>query len=419
MQSGVLLVALLAAVASAEDWPQFRGPDGQGHSSQKGLPLSWSETENIAWKVAVPGRGWSSPAIAGDQLWLTTATEVAGSTRPRARSLRALAYDPTSGRTLRDIEVFRLEDAGEQHAKNTYASPTPVLEEDRVYVHYGRLGTAALSTTGEILWKTRLDYNHLHGTGGSPVLFKDLLIVNCDGVDTQYVIALNKNTGAVAWKANRAEPGAMAFSTPLVIQTGEHAELISVGAFRTVAYDPQSGRELWWVGYGDGFSNVPRPVFAHGLVYVCSGFYRPELIAVRPGGRGDVTASGVAWRLGRAVPLTPSPIVAGDELYMVSDNGILTCVDARSGKIHYQERLGGSYSASPVFADGRMYFQSEDGDTVVIAPGPRFRKLSTNRVDGQTLASLAPYGSAFYLRSAANLYRIAAEAAKSSPSPLR
>lgn len=360
----------------------------------------------MIWKVPVAGRGWSSPAIAGDLVWLTTAVEPEGAAGSPARSLRLLAFDKETGAAVRDIEVFRHDDAGQQHAKNSFASPTPVVEGDRVYVHFGRLGTAAVTTAGEVLWKRSLPYAYAHGTGGSPVLHKHLLILTCDGTDVQYVVALNKDTGEVEWKVHRQRPSAMAFSTPLVIEVNGAAQLITTSGHRAVSYEAETGRELWQVTYGDGFSNVPRPVFAHGLVYLCTGFYRPELLAVRPDGAGDVTATHVVWRYGRSVPLTPSPIVVGDLLYMVSDNGILTCLDARTGSLRFQQRIGGNYSASPVYAAGRIYFQSEEGETTVITAEGQFRQAGSAKVDAQTLASPAPSAGSIFLRSATHLYRI-------------
>jgi outer membrane protein assembly factor BamB len=398
---------LAAWLLFAEDWPEFRGPTGQGISAERQAPLTWSESENVRWKVAVPGRGWSSPAIAAGRVWLTTATSdgVAGAVL-RGRTLRLLSYDAATGRELSNVAVFRFTDAGSMHAKNSYASPTPIVEGDRIYVHFGPLGTACARASGEIVWKTTLPYEYVHGNGGSPALYHDLLIVSCDGSDVQYVVALDKNTGAIRWKTPRRRPGSMAFSTPLVIHATGRDQVISTGAHRAVSYDPATGAELWSVDYGDGFSNVPRPVFAHGLVYVCSGFYRPELIAVRPDGSGNVTRTHVVWKAGRSVPLTPSPVVAGEEIYMVSDNGIATCLDARTGRTHWQQRLEGNFSASPVHVAGRIYFLSEEGETTVIQPGPQFRKLATNSLNGQTLASIAPSGGALFIRSAAHLYRI-------------
>ncbi len=397
MRSPALLTLLLTSLALAQDWPQFRGPGGQGHSSEKDLPLTWSERENIRWKTPLPGRGWSSPVILGDGIWLTTATE-------DGRSLRALSLDRATGKILRDIEVFRVS-ADSINAKNSHASPTAILEAGRVWVHFGSQGTAALTSSGDVVWKTRLPYQHQHGPGGSPVLWRDLLIISCDGTDTQYVVALDKNTGKIRWRKPRA--GQQAYATPLVIQSGDGEQVVSPGAYRAISYDPATGRELWQVRYGDGFSNVPRPVFAHGLVYICTGFFQPQLIAVRPGGKGDVTNSHAAWTAKRGVPLTPSPIVVGDELYMVSDNGVLSCLNALTGETLWQQRLGGNYSASPVSAAGRIYVQSEEGETHVFEPGRQFKKLAANRLDGSTLATLAPAGGVIYLRTDSHLYAIA------------
>lgn len=403
------LALVLCGAAFAEDWPEFRGPGGQGFSAAKGLPLEWSEAKNVQWKVAVPGRGWSSPVVSAGTIWLTTAAEVAD--KPAARSLRLLAFDEATGKQTRDIAIFELDDAGKQHAKNSFASPTPVLDaaSGLVFVHFGVLGTAAVrASSGEVAWKTTMPaYEHVHGGGGSPVLWRDLLIVACDGVDKQSVVALDKSTGEVRWRKERPA-GNMAFATPLVIEVDGKAQLISPSAHRAIAYDPATGKELWWVEYGEGFSNVPRPVFAHGLVYLCTGFYRPQLLAVRPDGEGNVTATHIEWRAERSVPLTPSPVVAGGEIYMVSDNGILSCLDAKTGKLNYQERLGANFSASPLYAAGRIYWQTEEGETVVIEPGTEYRKLASNPVDGQTFASLAVSGNALLLRSATHLYRIAA-----------
>jgi outer membrane protein assembly factor BamB len=401
----VLLTAVLLAggvYLAAEDWPEFRGPGGQGHSAQRDLPLEWSESQNVAWKVPVPGMGWSSPVVGAGRVWVTTATG------DREVSLRALAFDLVTGREVVNVEVFRLRNLRSINPKNSWASPTPVLDGDRVYVHFGADGTAALTTSGEIVWTAKFPYDSQHGAGGSPVVYGDLLVFNGDGYDTAFVVALDKRTGKIRWKSGRRHPFSQAYTTPLVIRVGERDQLLSVGAFRATAYDPQSGKEIWRVGYGDGFSNVPRPVFAHGLVYIATGFQQPALIAVRPDGSGDVTGTHLAWTVQRGVPLTPSPLVVGDELYMVNDGGIASCLDAKTGAVHWQQRLGGSYSASPLFADGRIYFPSESGVTTVIAPGATFRKLAVNALDGALMASMAVADQSFVIRSDKHLYRIAA-----------
>jgi len=392
-----LLLSWFRHALRAEDWPQFRGPDGQGHSSEQALPLTWSEKENIRWKVAIPGRGWSSPAIAGDRIWLTTATD-------GGRSLCAICLDRNAGSQRQTVELFHLAAAEPINDKNSYASPTPVLDGDKVYLHFGPYGTACITSSGEIVWGTRLKYSPQHGPGGSPVLYEDLLIISCDGQDIQYVVALDKRTGKIRWKTSRA--GYQAYSTPLVIQAAGRAQVISPGAHRAIAYDPHSGKEIWWVSYGQGFSNVPRPVFGAGLVFICSGFFEPVVLAVRPDGTGDVTKSHIVWSLKRGAPLTPSPLLVEEDLYVISDSGIATCLDAKTGAAHWRARLGGNFSASPVYGDDRIYFLNEDGETTVIAPGTQFQRLAVNKLDGATLASIAISGGALFIRTDGNLYRL-------------
>jgi outer membrane protein assembly factor BamB len=396
-----LLLALTGFAVRAEDWPEFRGPTGQGHSTERGLPLEWSESRNVIWKTPVPGLGWSSPVVAGGRVWLTSAV------RERdGASLRALAFDIETGNETVNVEVFRVRNAVLANPKNSHASPTPIIDGDRVYVHFGADGTTALTTSGEIVWKARFPYVSQHGSGGSPVLYEDLLIFSCDGWDAAFVVALEKRSGRVRWKTERRYPADQAYSTPLVIRVGDRDQVVSVGAYRAAAYDPQSGREIWRVAYRDGFSNVPRPVYGHGLVYIATGFQQPSLIAVRADGTGDVTTTHTAWTTQRAAPLTPSPLLVGDELYMVSDIGIASALDAKTGVARWLQRLGGNYSASPVFADGRIYFLSEEGMATVIAPGTEFRRLARNQLDGTTLASMAVSGGSIFIRTDSHLYRI-------------
>jgi outer membrane protein assembly factor BamB len=392
------LLFFLCVPALAEDWPEFRGPTGQGHSSETGLPLTWSETKNVRWKVAIPGKGWSSPAVQGDRIWLTTATE-------EGKSLRAICVDRNNGAITQNIEVFRLKNLGPISPKNSHASPTPVLEGDKVYLHFGAHGTACITQTGEIVWKTRLEYdNGQHGPGGSPVLYDNLLIVSCDGLDTQYVVALDKATGKIKWKKLRE--GYQAYTTPLVVRLSSGDQVISPGAFRTVAYEPRTGKEIWQVRYGDGFSNVPRPVYGNGLAFICTGFQEPSLLAVRVDGHGEISKKQIAWTLKRGAPLTPSPLLVGDELYVITDNGIATCLDASTGKEYWKARVGGNHSASPIFGDGRIYFLSEEGESVVIAPGKELKVLAKNELDGETLASMAVSGGSIFIRSRTHLYRL-------------
>lgn len=409
--AGFGLVALAAAFGigvAAQEWPQFRGPTGQGLADVDDVPLRWSETENVRWKVPVDGSGWSSPVVSQGRVWLTAAVEVAGNGRAdRGLSLRAVAFDAATGARVVDVEVFRLARRRLLNPKNSFASATPVIADDRVFVHFGADGTAALSVTGEVLWRNRFPYESQHGGGGSPVVYRDLLIINCDGNDVDaFVVAVEAHTGKQRWRRQRRKPSDQAYTTPLVITAAGRDQLVSVGAYRTEAYDPATGRDIWHVTYEDGFSNVPRPVFGHGLVFIATGFQQPTLIAVRPDGTGDVTRTHVVWRLTRGAPLTPSPLLVGDALYVVSDTGILTLVDARDGRVLEQQRLGGTYAASPLYAGGRIYLLDEDGRTTVLAPGRSLSRLAVNQLDGTTLASIAAADGALFVRSRAALYRL-------------
>lgn len=402
-----MLASWTAPVSAAHDWPEFRGPTGQGHSPAKDVPVRWSATENVAWKTAIPGGGWSSPALVGDRLYLTTARPNEGS---RGLSLIALCLDARQGRILWSTNVFSPEDGASLHRKNSYASPSPLVRDGRLYVHFGHLGTACLDLDGHVLWRQdSIRYPSMHGNGGSPVLTGDRLIFSCDGVTNPVVVALDRSTGEIRWKTprdNDSVPRKFSFSTPLVITNAGRAELISPGAGGTYAYDPSSGRPLWKVSTGAGFSVVPRPVFAHGLLFVNTDYDFPKFFAIRPGGDGDVTATHVAWQAGRGAPSTPSALVVDSEVYYVSDAGIATCADAKTGQVHWNERLGGGFSASPVFAEGRIYFQNEEGVGYVIKAGRSFELLAKNELGERTLASYAVDDGALFIRGADHLFRI-------------
>ena len=397
---------LAADARAADEWPQFRGPDGQGHSPASGLPVSWNEKDNVAWKVSLPGKGFSSPVISGNQIWMTTATE-------EGHSLRAICVDRKTGRLLHNVEVFRPSSLLSINTKNSHASPTPVVEDGRLYVHFGSYGTACVDTSSaEVLWtNTAFRADHKEGPGSSPVLHGDLLLINCEGRDVRHVFALRKDNGQAAWSVRRSgEPHSnpeynKSYSTPLVIGQGAGALSINPGAMRVVAYHPRTGKEAWLVRY-NGFSNVPRPVFGNGLVYVCTGFARAKLLAIRTGGSGDVTDTHVAWSAASGAPRRSSPLLVGERIYMTDDRGVATCLNAKTGEQVWKTRLGGNYSASPLYADGRIYFSSEEGVTTVIAPEDAFRTLAANQIDGRHMASLAVAGTAIFLRSDTHLYRI-------------
>lgn len=402
-----------ASRIAAGDWPEFRGPTGQGHSSATQLPLHWSATENVAWKTAIPGSGWSSPVLVGGKLYLTTAAPIEGSPD---LSLRALCVSAADGRILWNVEVFR-EEAGTApriHSKNGHASPTPLVYDGRLYVHFGHMGTAALDLAGKAVWRqTELKYIPIHGNGGSPALIDDLLVFSVDGDKDPYVVALDRGTGAVRWKTARVTSAArkFSFSTPFFLTNNTDHAVISPGSGAVCAYAPKDGAELWRVRYGEGYSVIPRPVFGHGLLFFATGYDRPVVYAIRPGGaaRGDLTDTHVAWTLTKGAPNTPSLLLVGDELYFVSDAGIASCVDARTGAVHWSERLGGNFSASPVFADGKLWFQNEEGIGYVVKPGKTFELFAKNDLGERTLASYAVTDGALFIRSAGSLWRIGAK----------
>jgi outer membrane protein assembly factor BamB len=414
-----LLFMVLARPASADDhWFQFRGPTAQGISDATGLPLTWSEKENVSWKTAIHGKAWSSPVVWGDQVWLTTATE-------NGQQLSVLCVDKNTGKVLHDLKLFDVPVPQYAHPFNSYASPTPAIEDGRVYVVFGSPGIACLDTkTGKKLWERR-DFvcNHWRGAGSSPVIFNDLLILPFDGADYQYIVAMDKKTGKTVWRTERSvdfqdldpatgKPQAdgdwrKAYSTPRVATfDGGRPVLISLGSKAIYAYEPNTGVELWRVENRATHSGSATPVIGDGLIYTNTGHGKAELWAIKPGGKGVVTDTHVAWKVKRNVPTRASVLLHDGLIYLVDDGGIASCVDAKTGDDVWRERVGGNYSASPLYADGRIYFFSEDGTTTVIAPGREFKKLGENKLDAGFMASPAVSGNALILRTKSHLYRI-------------
>ena len=407
----VLTVSSFGARAE-ENWPQFRGPTGQGLSDAKNIPVEWDETKNVAWKVPVPGKGWSSPVLAGGRVYLTTAVDEGGAT-----VLRVMCLGAADGKVVWDTEVFRPDPAAVKamHSKNSPASATPVVAGDQLYAHFGHLGTAALDLSGKVVWRQEsLKFQPIHGNGGSPALVGDTLVFSADGGSDPFLAAVDARTGEVKWKTPRNVPTerAFSFSTPLAIEVGGVTQVVSPASGITAAYDPASGRELWRVRTGTGYSVIPRPVFAHGLLFVSSGYDAAVLYAIKADAKasGDVTDTHVAWQTGKGAPNTPSALVVGDEVYFVADNGIATCADARTGRVHWSERLEGDFSASPVAADGRVYFQNEDGVGFVVRASTAFELLAENDLGERSLASYA-VGSdgALFIRTDKHLWKIAAK----------
>jgi outer membrane protein assembly factor BamB len=413
----VLAFFLTTPLFAAEHWPQFRGPNGDGHGDAKDLPVTFSDGERVKWKTAIHDKGWSSPVIWGSQIWLTTATE-------DGTELSVLCVDKESGKVLRDEVLFRVATPQFCHKFNSYASPTPVVEEGRVYVTFGSPGTACLDTkTGAKLWE-RTDFvcNHFRGAGSSPILWGDLLIMNFDGSDHQFVVALDKKTGKTVWQTKRSvdygdldkegKPSAegdyrKAFATPHVYQQDGQPVLLSSGAKAHYAYDPATGKELWRFPDPEHHSAAARPVVGHELAFISGGFSKGAVFAVKLGGTGPLDPQkSAAWELKKAAPNKPSPLLIDDLLYLFNDGGIASCVDARTGTVVWSERIGGNCSASPIYADGRIYMTNEEGKVAVLAPGREFKVLAENKLGDGFMASPAVSDRALFLRSRTHLYRI-------------
>ena len=397
-----------AAPSGGPDWTQFRGPQCNGISNAKNVPLTWSLEKGVAWNVEIPGKGWSSPVLSEGRIYLTSAVPDASG----EVTLNALCIDQATGNLIWNKEVLRPEagEAAKMHRKNTASSPTALVADGRIYVHFGHMGTAALDLAGNILWtQTELKYTPVHGTGGSPALVNDMLVFSADGKENPFVAALDAKTGVLRWKTDRQSPAKkqFAFSTPQEIWVDGVQQIISAGPGFVGAYAPKDGQELWKVSYGEGYSVVPRPVFAHGLLYLSSGFDAATLYAIRPAGaKGDATESNVVWTLKKGAPHTPSVVVVENSLFCVSDAGIASCVDALTGEVAWSERLAGNFSASPIVSEGKIYFQNETGSTFVVRAAKTFELLATNELGERTLASPAPAEGALFVRTETRLLKL-------------
>jgi len=419
--SDTTLLFLLAAtllssvqITGASDhanWPDWRGPTGDGRSKAVGLPLHWSETRNIVWKTPIHDLGYSTPVVWGDQVWLTTATK-------KGTILYAVCVDLNSGRVVHDVEVFRPEKPQRIHRNNSYATPSAVVEKGFVYVHYGTHGTACLdSQTGKVLWRrSDLNCDHMQGPVSSPILYDDLLIVPLEGVDVQFVVALDKKTGRTVWRYDRPkdlyegiEPLYLlkSYHTPVIVEVDGTPQLINNGAMLATGHEPRTGKELWRVRYRDD-NPISRIISGRGLLFINAGGNPggSHLLAVRQGGVGDVTDTNVIWTMTRNAPHESSPVLVGDLLYLMSDKGLLTCKQATTGKTLWTERLDGDYGASLLYAEGRIYMSNKKGKTTVIEPGPAFRVLAVNQLDGFLGASPAVAGKSLLMRTKTHLYRI-------------
>ncbi|MFT4513309.1 MAG: outer membrane protein assembly factor BamB [Planctomycetota bacterium] len=404
---GLMLTGSISAQGNS--WRDFRGPSRNGFVANADVPLTWSEQENVTWKFKVVGSGWSSPVVDDGKVWLTTATD-------KGEKLHVVAVDVATGKLLHEQVVFESDKPEKKNALNSYASPSPVIEPGRVYVHFGTYGTACFDTKSfEQVWQRRdLNCDHMEGPGSSPILFEDLLIFNVDGGDVQYVVALDKATGETKWRTDRSidltgfPPDLRkAYSTPIVMEVAGKPQLVSSGAQGSYAYDPRTGKELWHVRF-KGFSMASRPIAGDGMVFVTTGFMRARMLSVKVPAVGDVTDTNVAWTYSRNVPKMASPILAGNRVFMVDDGGFATCLDHQTGKALWRKRVGGEHCSSPLCIGDRIYFFDREGKTVVIEKGDVYKELASNQLDAGFMATPAVVGNAFVMRTRTHVYRIEA-----------
>ncbi|MCC6511275.1 MAG: PQQ-binding-like beta-propeller repeat protein [Pirellulaceae bacterium] len=424
-----ITLALQLSLACAEDSLQWRGTDGQGHSKATNLPVTWSETSNVAWKTEIPGRGWSTPVISGNQIWLTTAIETVAKPEDAEKrlktntgdqpltllervELRAVCVDRESGRILQNVLLIDKQSPQWVHKLNSYASPSPVLEGQRLFCHFGSYGSACLNTAnGKVVWtNTELEVMHENGPGGSPIVIGDLVIMHMDGSDKQFIAAVDKYTGQLRWRTDRsgemhANPQLRkSYGTPIVMTIAGQTQIVSPASDWLYGYEPETGKELWKMPYGElGFSLTPRPVVGNGRLYMATGFGRSQMLAVQM----DQGEPKILWRYKQGIPTMPSPILIGNELYFVNDSGgILTCLDATSGEEIYRQRLGGNFSSSPMAAEGRIYLGNRDGSVFVIQAGREYKLLSENKLPGALYATPVAIENSLYLRTDLALYRL-------------
>jgi outer membrane protein assembly factor BamB len=422
VKSVVILLLGIAALAShAENWPSFRGPTRQGISAEKNVPLHWGADSNVVWKTEVPGVAWSSPIVWEDRVFVTTATE-------NGTSCRIVSIDAKSGNVLWNTEVFK-QVPRRKEGKNSYATPTPATDGKKVYAVFGEGGVAAVDFKGSVLWTNReVQFYSRHGLGASPILHKGLLIMPYDGSnpvgaagswpnnsdeerlgwqipwDRALIVALDTKTGKRAWTGKRGK-SRIAHVSPILVRRNLRTQLISPAGDAIQGFNPKTG-ELIWTVYSQGEGVTPSPVVGDGVVFTSSGFEKPTLRAVKLGGKGDVTATHIAWEQRKGTPTQPSLLYVKSHLYALTDGGIAHCYNAKNGDIVWEERIGGNHSASPIYADGRIYFLSEAGETKVIKAGEKFEELARNTIGEKCQASMAVSGGRIFIRSEKNLYCI-------------
>lgn len=405
-----ICIVFAACYTTLADWPEFRGSTGQGLAKLK-LPQGWSQTEHVRWRAELPGEGWSSPVIVNDKIFVSAAVKTSQAEDSNFE-LQLIGLDAQNGELLWQTPLFtQNSEAPKIHQKNSHASPTPIIEKQNLYVHFGHQGTACMDLSGKVLWRNQeLTYPPVHGNGGSPIIFENLLIFSRDGANINEVTALNKQTGKIAWQRPRGNEPSRKFSfcTPLIIEAAGRKQLIIPGSDVVQSLDPLTGEEIWRVTY-DGYSVVPRPIYQFGLVYICTGYDRPSLLAIDPTGTGDVTKTHLRWQVDSNVPKTPSLIASNGRVLMLSDTGILTALDATSGKELWKHRVGGNFSASPLLVGSQLLVLSEEGDATLFDVANEPLEISKNSLGERCLASPSVVGNDLLIRTAKALYRITAE----------
>ncbi|MFO1066619.1 MAG: PQQ-binding-like beta-propeller repeat protein [Pirellulales bacterium] len=414
-----VIVCCVSAVHGADEWNQYRGPHADGTSESTKLPTTFAEgSPEIVWKTPVPGRAWSSPVVWGKQIWITNAPELVSKALEVAKldapmTLTALCLDLDTGKVIHDLKMFDVSTVQVTHATNSYASPTPYIEEGRVYLHFGAYGTACVDTkTGKKIWeRTDLECDHFRGPGSSPVVYGDLLYLTFDGYDVQYITALNKFTGKTVWRTDRnvdfgTDNGdaKKAYSTPLLIEVAGKKELISPFASATSAYDPLTGKVLWTAAHG-GMNASCRPLYGNGLLYIGTADGPNPLVALAPEGSGDISDK-IRWKSNKGAPKRPSCILVGKRLYMINDTGVCSCLNAETGDVVWSKRLQGEFWASPIVANGLIYCFSQQGTVYVVKAADEFEQVAENTLGDGFLASPAVAGDALILRSKSHVYRI-------------
>ena len=413
-----LALLFLPIFAHADTWPAFRGPTGDGHSKATGIPLEWSETKNVGWKTPIPGKGWSTPLVSETQIWVTTATE-------DGKEMSYLCLDRKTGKVLKETVLFKnatTEPLG--NPVNGYASPTGILDGDHVILHFGSYGTACIDTKSfQVLWERKdLPCRHYRGPGSSLFGYKNLVVLSMDGVDVQYLVALDKATGKTVWKTDRStkwddlqpdgKPKAegdmrKAYTTPTLVKFPNGKEhLVSSGSKASFAYDPSTGKEIWTATY-NGYSNASSPGFANGVIYLNTGYGKANLLAIPidADSQGDLTSK-ISWQQTKRMPLRSSPLMVNDHIFVTSDDGHAAFLDPKTGEPAWSERQTALFSGSPILVEGKILVCGENGDCIWLDPSPTYKLISQSKLDSGMLASPVAVDHELYLRTRTHLYRI-------------